>query len=110
MFNNSKILFVKNRAKLVKLMKPNSVAVICSSKQLLRTRSLYSEYRQSSNMIYLTGIFQEDTTLLLYPGCSENYLQEVLFIRYADEKTLTWEGHKHTKKEASEISGINTVM
>jgi len=110
MLNNSKSLFIKNRAKIIRLMNANSVAIICSSKQLLRTRSLYSEYRQSSNMIYLTGIFQEDTTLLLYPNNSNNELREVLFISSADEKTLTWEGHKHTKKEASEISGIDNIM
>lgn len=103
-------LYKKNREKLTKLLKPNSLLIICSSAQSMRTRNLYNEYRQSSNMIYLTGIFQEETTLLIYNGSSKNIARETLFIRYNDEKTLIWEGHKLSKKEASEISGISNVM
>ncbi len=106
----TKELYQKNRAKLIKLMKPDSVAIICSARQPLRTRSLYGEYRQSSNMIYLTGIFQEETTLLLYPDNPNNEQCEILFIRYTDERTHTWEGHKHSKNEGTLISGINNVM
>jgi Xaa-Pro aminopeptidase len=102
-------LYKKNRAKLVKFLKPNSVAIICSATHSLRTRSLYNEYRQSSNMIYLTGVMQEETVLILYPSHSKKEFREVLFIRYTDNKTLTWEGHKHTKHEAESISGISNV-
>ncbi|MBI5539614.1 MAG: aminopeptidase P N-terminal domain-containing protein [Bacteroidia bacterium] len=102
-------LYKKNRAKLSKLLKPNSVAIICSATHSMRTRSLYNEFRQSSNMIYLTGVMQEETVLVLYPNHSKKEFREILFIRYTDNKTLIWEGHKHSKEDATMISGVGNV-
>jgi len=52
---------------------------------------------------------QEDTTLVLFPDHPKKEFREVLFIRYTDEKTLRWEGYKHSKHEATLISGIDNV-
>jgi Xaa-Pro aminopeptidase len=65
---------------------------------------------QNSDLFYLTGIDQEDTTLLLFPDAPNETLKEILFIRYADEYVLTWEGHKLSKEEARKISGIETIL
>jgi len=104
--NNSQ-LFVYNRNMLFKYLKPNSIAVLCPSKQIMRTRSLYGEYRQSSNLLYFTGISQEETFLVLEKTKYGNF--EYLFIRFNNEKTIIWEGHKLSKIEATLISGIKNV-
>jgi Xaa-Pro aminopeptidase len=61
-------------------------------------------------LFYLTGIGQEESILVLCPGFPDKKFREVLFLREPNEMMEKWEGHKLTKKEASEISGIETVQ
>ncbi len=102
-------LFVRNRKNLAGLMKPESVAVFHSADQYPRNGDQYFTYRQQSDMFYFTGIEQEKSILLLAPGFSNEQYREVLFILKPDKKLEKWEGHKLTKQEAREISGIESV-
>ncbi len=103
-------LFEYNRKNLAKLMKPKSVAVLQPADQYPRNGDQYFTYRQQSDLFYLTGIEQEKTVLMLAPGFSNERFREALFILKPDTKLETWEGHKLTKKEASQISGIKNVF
>ncbi len=103
-------LFVKNRKKLVDCFNPDEMAVICPAGISPRNGNQPYRYRQSSNLLYLTGVQQEDTYLLLYPGSSKKEWREILFIRYVSEEEITWEGPKLSKKEASELTGIKNVQ
>ena len=105
----SKSLFVKNRQNLISLMEQNSVALFNSADQYPRNGDQYFTFRQQSDLFYLTGIEQEQTVLLLAPGFFNESLQEALFILKPNKKLETWEGHKLTKSEASEMSGIQNV-
>jgi Xaa-Pro aminopeptidase len=67
-------------------------------------------FRQNSDLFYLTGVDQEETILVLCPDYPEKKLQEVLFVRETNEQIATWEGHKLTKEEAREVSGMETVL
>jgi Xaa-Pro aminopeptidase len=66
------------------------------------------EYRQDSNFLYLTGIDQPDSLLILMPG--NRTRTEILFIREADARREHWEGHSLTPAEATARSGIAVVM
>jgi Xaa-Pro aminopeptidase len=90
-------------------MKPESVAVFHSADQYPRNGDQYFAYRQQSDMFYFTGIEQEKSILLMAPGFSNEQYREVLFILKPDKKLEKWEGHKLTKQEAREISGIESV-
>jgi Xaa-Pro aminopeptidase len=63
----------------------------------------------NSDLFYLTGVEQEQTVLLLYPDAHDEKQRELLFIRDLHPDLETWEGHKLTKEEAREISGIARV-
>src|SRR5690606_15806868 len=52
---------------------------------------------------------QEESILLLFPDCPEEKHKEVLFLKETNEMIAIWEGHKYTKEEAFETSGIKTV-
>jgi Xaa-Pro aminopeptidase len=67
-------------------------------------------FRQNSDLFYLTGINQEETMLLLCPDFPDKKYREVLFLREPNEMLAKWEGHKLTKREAEEISGVGTVL
>lgn len=58
----------------------------------------------------MTGIDQEETLLILYPDAPEEHLKEILFVKETSELIAVWEGHKLTKNEASEISGIKNIQ
>jgi len=103
-------LFIKNRIKIAEKLTGNSLAILNSNDQMPRNGDQFFSFRQNSDLYYLTGIEQEKTLLLVYPGHKSEKYREVLFILKADKNTEIWEGHKLTKDEAKEISGIQTVF
>ena len=102
-------LFRKNREKLFHLMDENSVMILHSNDQMVRSGDQYYPYRQSSDFFYLTGVEQEMSVLLLCPGHKMKSKTAQLFIRKPDLKLETWEGRKLTREEAGKISGIKTI-
>jgi Xaa-Pro aminopeptidase len=103
-------LFIKNRKKLYKLLKKNSLAIFQSNDEMLRNGDCFFPFRQDSNFFYFSGIEQEKSILLLFPDCRNPSYREILFIRKTSEKIKIWEGAKYSKKEATNISGIKTVF
>ena len=104
-----KSLFIKNRQKLTAELKSNSIAVICSNNQMPRNGDQYFQYRQNSDLFYLTGIEQEKTILVLCPSQEKEENREILFLIEPDEKLEIWEGHKLRADEAETISGIKKI-
>ncbi len=105
----NKALFVNNRERLSLLMRKNSVAVFYSNDQQTRNGDQYFPFRQQSDFFYLCGIDQEKSVLVLAPQCPNPKLREALFIIKTNEQIAIWEGHKYTKEEARECSGIENV-
>ena len=66
------------------------------------------EYRQDSNLYYLTGITQEDTALVLMPGNATR--REVLFIKDRNPEREHWTGRLLSREEARQRTGIATVL
>jgi Xaa-Pro aminopeptidase len=67
-------------------------------------------FRQNSDLFYLSGLDQEETFLILYPDAPEAQWREIAFVRETSELIEIWEGHKYTKEEATQISGINNIQ
>src|SRR5262252_2362768 len=102
-------VFVENRARLKNLLLPNSL-VIVNANDILPTNSDGTlAMCPNSDLFYLTGVEQEQTILLLYPDADEEEHREILFVREPTEELELWEGHKLTKEEAREMSGINRI-
>ncbi|MFW5657533.1 MAG: aminopeptidase P N-terminal domain-containing protein [Bacteroidota bacterium] len=102
-------LFKRNRSKLVQAIEKDAVVILQASDQMPRTGDQFHVYRQNSDLFYLTGINQEKTILVLYPGNPDKKNREALFILKANKLMETWEGHKLTKEEARAVSGIENV-
>jgi Xaa-Pro aminopeptidase len=98
-----------NRENFTRKLLPGSAAVFHSSDVFYRNGDQPFRYRQNSDFFYLTGIDQENSILLLFPDCPNPDLREVLFILEPSEVLQTWEGHKYSRKEAKEISGISKI-
>jgi Xaa-Pro aminopeptidase len=102
-------LFIENRARLTKLLQPNSLAIINANDVLPTNADGTLPLQPNTDLFYLTGVEQEESILLLYPDAHEENMREILFLRETSELLATWEGHKLTKEEATRVSGIKRI-
>src|ERR1700761_2444553 len=102
-------LFTNNRKNFVLRTKPNSIAIFHSNDEFPKNGDQTFLFKQNAGFFYLTGIDQEQSVLILYPDCPNPLYKEVLFLRQTNEHIAVWEGHKYTKEEARQASGIEAV-
>lgn len=102
-------LFVRNRLKLEKKLKPNALAIILANDEMPRNGDQCFPYRQSSDLFYLTGLDQEKCVLTLFPNHPLEAMREIVFTTKTNDLMVTWYGHKYTLDEASRISGVKTI-
>ena len=95
------------RARLMAALNQGDVAIFWSAPTKVYSTDVDYEYRQDSDLWYLTGITQEETILVLMPGAATK--KEVLFTRAGDPRREHWNGHILTRDEATAASGIETV-
>ena len=105
----AKDLYINNRKNFVNLLKPGGLAVFNSNDQMPTGADGLMPFRQNNDLLYLCGIDQEETILVLFPDFYHKHQREILFIKETSELIAIWEGHKFTKEEASELSGITEV-
>lgn len=103
-------LFIENRARFIKHMKPNSIAIFNSNYEYVWNGDASHTFKQNSDMIWLSGIDQEDSILVIYPDCPIPDFREALFLKQTNEHIAVWDGHKYTKEEATAASGIATIV
>ena len=60
-------LFIANRKRFVKKMKPNAIAIFTSNAIMPKSADAGYNWRQNPDLFYLTGIDQEETYLILFP-------------------------------------------
>ena len=65
-------------------------------------------HHQNADLHYLTGIDQEETTLVMRIGANGQHT-DTLLLRETNERIVIWEGARLTKQEATELSGISDV-
>ena len=102
-------LFRLNRDRLRALLPPNSLVVVNANDVPPTNADGSLKLVPNSDLFYLTGIEQEESILLIYPDADDEKHREILFLREAKPELETWEGHKLTKDEAREISGIRHI-
>jgi Xaa-Pro aminopeptidase len=102
-------LFIENRRRLAAQIKPNSITVFNSSDVMPKSADGVHPFSQQTDLFYLSGIDQEESTLVLFPDAREEKHREALFLRETSEPIALWEGKKYTKDEAAAASGVKTV-
>ena len=102
-------LYIQNRKNFMAAMKPKSIAVFNSNDIYPVSADSTMPFNQHRDILFLSGVDQEESILLLFPDAAEQKHREVLFLRETNEHIATWEGHKYTKEEATATSGIKNV-
>ena len=95
---------IKRRQRIYNLLEEDSILVLHSGFAPFKSADSSYDYHVNRNFYYLSGINQEDVTLVV--GKCQGQYYEKLFIDENDEFHAKWVGMKLTKEEASELSGI----
>lgn len=104
-----KSLYIKNRAKFSKQMVSNTLAVFNSNDIFPISADSTMPFQQHRDILYLSGVDQEESILVIFPNCKNEKHREILFLKETSELIAIWEGEKLTKETAFETSGIQTV-
>ena len=99
-------LFINNRSRFIKHLKPKSLAVFNSNDIYNTGADSTLPFTQHRDLFHLSGIDQEESILVLFPDCNNKSHREILFLKETNEHIAVWEGEKLTKKQAFKISGI----
>lgn len=102
-------LFVENRRRLAALLPPHSMAILNANDIFPTNADGTLRMVPNSDLFYLSGVEQEESILLLFPDADDERHREILFLRETSELIAIWEGHKLTRDEARERSGVRRV-
>jgi Xaa-Pro aminopeptidase len=94
------------RATLASEIGPNGMLVVFSARPKIRDNDIEWPFRQSDAMLYLTGLDQPDTTLVMVPGDGG---RATVFVRDSNPRQEMWTGHIATHEQVTAISGIADV-
>ena len=102
-------LFKLNRSLFTAKLKKNSVAIFLSNDEHPWNGDATHNFKQNSDLFWLSGVDQEDCSLVLSPDCPVIEMREALFIKRTDDMMVIWNGHKLTQQQAKEVSGVQHV-
>ncbi|MFY7668424.1 MAG: aminopeptidase P family protein [Crocinitomicaceae bacterium] len=102
-------LYIKNRTKFTERMEPKTLSVFNSNDIYPISADSTMPFQQHRDILYLSGVDQEESILVLFPNASNPAHKEILFLKETSELIAIWEGEKLTKQAAFETSGIKTV-
>lgn len=83
-------VFEKRRARIAPFLQ-DSALVLCSTPEYLRNYDTPYEFRQDTNLFYLTGFEEPESVFVFRPGQKP---ETVLFVRPKDVLRETWDGFR----------------
>lgn len=102
-------LFARHRARFTASLKPNSVAFFNSSDIYPTSADGSFPFKQATDILWLSGIDQEESILVLFPDAPKPEQREMLFLVETNDLIARWEGAKLSKDEARALSGIQSI-
>ncbi len=101
--------FVERRKRLIEMIDGDYCIVVKASSSKPTSADGMYYYTPSRNLYYLTGIKQENSVLVMW-RLKGREPKECLYISSYDEEYAKWYGTVLTKEQASEKSGISSVL
>ncbi len=99
--------YFKRRAKLVNVLKPNSLCLLLAAEYKVRSNDSEYPYRQNSNFYYLSG-FKEDQSALLFLKKNKK-TKTILFVAKKDKLQELWNGKRCGIKRAKKLFDVDEV-
>ncbi|MBI2380793.1 MAG: Xaa-Pro aminopeptidase [Gammaproteobacteria bacterium] len=98
----------RRRKRLMAQMGKNSIAIVPSAHEAVRSRDTHYLFRQDSDFWYLTGYHEPDSVLVLIPGRAHG--EVVLFNRERDPAAETWHGRRTGQEGAIARFGFDDAF
>ena len=103
-------IFVQNRDRFVSKMQKNSIAIFVSNDEFPSNGDALHDFKQNSDLFWLSGIEQEGTMVILFPDNPNPKYREVLVLVRPQELKEIWDGKRLRAHEATAISGMTTIV
>ena len=91
----------------IRRMETNSVAIIPSARETVRSNDTHHRYRQSSDFYYLTGFDEPEAIAVISPAEKEPF---TLFVRPRDPEKEVWDGRRAGVEGAREVYGADAAF
>lgn len=102
----NKSFYIGNRQRFAASMRPDSIAVLFAGREIRKTHDEYYPFFAQRNFVYLTGIQQKNSVLVICKD-SDAIISQRLYILPGDAMAERWTGRRLTSAEAEDISGIS---
>jgi Xaa-Pro aminopeptidase len=103
-------IFIQNRKRFIAKMEKNSIAIFNSNDEIPMNGDALYPFIQNSDLLWLSGINQENSMVILFPDNPDPKYKEVLVLVRPDELKEKWNGHQLRVTEGQQISGIQTIV
>ncbi|MFN0246108.1 MAG: aminopeptidase P N-terminal domain-containing protein [Kofleriaceae bacterium] len=100
-------IYAARRDAVMQAIGPDGVLVVRSLPERLRNGDAMFPFRQHSDLVYLTGFVEPNTTLVLRPGADSERV--VMFVRPRDPEMETWDGRRAGIEGAKERYGADAA-
>ena len=100
--------FARRRRKLMNFMGNNSIAILPSSAEQLRSRDTDFRFRQHSDFHYLSAFPEPESVIVLLPGREQG--EYIIFCREKDEVMETWHGRRYGQAGAKKQFGCDDAF
>jgi Xaa-Pro aminopeptidase len=96
------------RGRVMERLGPETMLILWSAPVARYSNDVDYQFRQDSNLYYLTGITQPETMLVLMPGNETR--REILFVKDRNLEQEHWTGRVLSADEARGRTGIDAVL
>lgn len=100
--------FARRRAAVAAKMTDKSMLILFSAEPKLYANDVDYVFRQENNLYYLTGLKQENATLVITKDGAT--VKETLFLPKRVPVREAWEGKMYSRDQASKVSGLKTIV
>lgn len=97
-------VYAQRRARLQAQLKPGRVALLLGAEEQIRNRDVEHAFRQSSDMLYLTGFAEPDAALILTSD------QAILAVRPKNPEMEVWTGFRWGPAAACQAFGVDRAV
>ncbi|GMM49203.1 aminopeptidase [Starmerella bacillaris] len=101
--------FETRRSNLLRLMKPNSLAIFGGNRIQYASPSVFYPFRQDPNFQYLTGFLEPESCLLLHKDVNDKG-EAILLVPEKNEFAEKWEGERTGIEGAKQEFGFENVI
>lgn len=106
-------LYRERRERLADMLGPRTLMAVAAADVRNRQNDVDYEYRQNSDLLYLTGMPHRGATLLLSHGgirVGQRRFRHILFVRPRQPASEVWYGVEMGPAEAAQHLGLDTVL